>query len=128
MKKIIIAILTTASLSSFASGLKISCKSIQAVVDGKFVRVKADVLEDFKLTNVVMSLGGVTATSRDFQDSFGPRDLSVGAYTTYTDPTRMLRFALYLPAYKSSYENRESLVGQIFSDNFRSKLECDILN
>ncbi len=128
MKKIIIALLTIASVSTFASDLKISCKSTQAVVDGKFVKVKADVLEDYKLSNVMMSLGGVMATSRDFQDSFGPRDLSIGAYTTYTDPTRMLRFALYLPAYKSSYENRESLVGQIFSDDFRSNLECDILN
>jgi len=126
MRRIFCALLTFSSVTAFATDFSINCKSTKPVVGNSFVKVKADIKEDYKLSNVVISVGGVSASAKDFQDSFGPRDLSIGAYTTYTDPNRLLRFALYLPAYKSSYENRTFLEAQVDSEDFNRTMECEI--
>lgn len=123
MKKLLIGLFTLLSISSYASVIKLDCQTKELTTSGDYFTVKAQVVTDYELNNVIFATKNYSSQVVVMKDPWGPRNLTVGAYTsfeTYTDS--LYSIALYLPAYKETYEYyiSKSIIGSVSMNDFRS--------
>jgi hypothetical protein len=90
---------------------------------GVYVRVKAEMSEDYKLNNVFFYMNGwyISGVTKEFV-STSQRNLSLGAYTSYSGyKDDNYAFALYLPAYKSDYVVGKEVKGGLYLNDYTNR-------